>query len=194
MNASLQQPNVAVLLNNTILQTSLAYNTPTSYVSQLPGGYVLHVEPSGSSTALINQPVLFQPANFYTIIAAEAAFASPTLAAIVLTDDNSAPSSGNMKLRIVNASPDFGNLDAYAVAPGSSIQSATPTISNLPFESASAYQGLAAGTYQVYFTLAGQKNVIVNSGTLNFTAGQIRTIVLLDSASGYTATVLPDLN
>lgn len=194
MNASVEQPNLAVLLTTTTLAASLAYPTATTYSSEAPGGYTVHIQPSGTSTNLINQPVVFQNATSYTLIAAEAAFASPTLTPILLTDDNTPPASGQMKLRLVNASPDMGNVDVYAVAPKASIQNATPIVTNLAFKAAGGYQTLAPGNYRLYFTATGQKSILIESGTLSFSAGQIRTVVALDSSGGYTTATLSDLN
>jgi hypothetical protein len=194
MNAAVEQPSLTFLLTTTTVASSLAYPTATAYTEQTPGGYTLHVEPGGTTATLINQPVVFQPATSYTFIAAEAAFASPSLAPILLTDDNTAPSTGQMKLRVVNASPDVGNLDVYVVSPGKNLQGVSPTVSNLGFQSASSYQSLAPGNYEIYFTAANQKTVLIDSGAQIFRAGQIRTVVALDTTGGYTSIVLSDMN
>lgn len=194
MNASPQQSSLAVLLSSATVAANLAYPTATAYTPEIPGGYTLHIRPSGNTTNLINQPLVFQPGTFYTVIATEAAFASPNVTAILLTDDNTPPNSGQMELRIVNASPDVGNVDVYVVSPGTSVQNATPTVSNLGFQSASAYQNLAPGNYEVYFTGAGQKTVLIESGVLSFSAGQIRTVVALDTTAGFRTSTLADLH
>ena len=194
MNASVEQPNLAVLLTSVTVAANLAYPTASDYTSEAPGGYTIHVEPSGTTTTLINQPVVFQAGTFYTLIAAQAAFASPALTPIFLTDDHTPPANNQMKLRLVNASPDIGNLDVYVVAPKASIQNASPTVSNLPFKSASAYQTVAPGTYRILFTAAGQKTVLIDSGAQGLGAGQIRTVVAVDSTGGYASATLSDLN
>ena len=84
----------------------------------------------------------------------------------------------------MNASPALGTADVYVLAPGSSLSSASATVSNLNFESASSYQFLRAGTYEVYLTQPGQKSAVVDSGPLTFTSQQIRTVVGLDGQSG----------
>jgi Domain of unknown function (DUF4397) len=95
----------------------------------------------------------------------------------------------------VNASPALGTADVYVLAPGSSLSSASATVSSLNFESASGYQSLSAGTYEVYFTQAGQKSAMIDSGPLTFTSQQIRTVVGLDGQSGgFETAVLSDLN
>src|SRR6202007_2306206 len=77
--------------------------------------------------------------------------------ASVVTDDNSAPSSGNIKIRVINASPSIGTIDVYVVVLGTSISGISPTFSNLGFQASSGYQTLAAGSYQVIFTPMGQQ-------------------------------------
>jgi hypothetical protein len=154
----------------------------------------VHVEPSGTTTTFINQPVVFQAGTSYTFIAAQTAFASPALTPIFLTDDNTAPASGQMRLRVVNASPDVGNLDVYVVSPGANIQAVNPTFSNLAFKSASTYQNLVAGKYEVFFTAPGQKTVLIDSGVLSLGQGQVRTVVALDKTGGFATSLLADLN
>jgi len=194
MNASPEQPTLTFLLTASTVAADLAYPTASAYASEGPGGYTVHVEPSGTTTKLINQPVVFQSGIPYTFIAAQSAFASPALTPIFLTDDNTAPASGQMRLRVVNASPDVGNLDVYVVSPGTNIQAANPTFTNLAFTSASTYQNLVAGKYEVFFTAPGQKTVLIDSGVFSLGQGQVRTVVALDSTGGFATSLLADLN
>jgi hypothetical protein len=100
-----------------------------------------------------------------------------------------------MKPRIINASPGLGRADVYIVAPGTDLTTVSPTISSLAFEVASSYQLLAAGTYKVFFTLPGQKFAYIDSGSLSFSAGQVRTVLGLNGTSGgFTSAVLGDVN
>jgi len=98
-------------------------------------------------------------------------------------------------MRVINAAPSLGTADVYIVAPGTPITSVSPTVAGLPFGSASAYQTLAAGSYEVFFTAAGQKFAAIDSGSLSFNAGQVRTIVGMNGQSGgFTAAVIADVN
>ena len=68
-------------------------------------------------------------------------------------------------------------------------------MSGLVFEAGSAYQSLGAGTYEVFWTLPGQKFALIDSGAIQLSAGQVRTVVSLNStAGGFTSTVLNDRN
>ena len=90
---------------------------------------------------------------------------SSSIAALVLTDDNSAPSSGYLKLRLVNASPGLGPVDIYIVTPGTDLNTVSPTLSNLAFDAATSYQSLTAGNYEVVLTLVGQKFSAIDTGS-----------------------------
>ena len=114
-------------------------------------------------------------------------------AALVLTDNNTAPAAGNVKIRAVNAAT--GNVDVYVTAPGADISAIAPTFAGVAPRTASGYLERAAGAIQVRFTTAGTKTVVrdVSLGTL--AAGAIRSVVLLEAAAGgtpLTSAVLTD--
>ena len=114
---------------------------------------------------------------------------------MVLTDDNSAPASGDFKIRIVNASPNLGPADVYIVTPGTDLNTVSPTLSNLAFGSAASYQSLAAGSYEVALTAAGQKLKAIDTGSISLSSGQVRTLVATNSQSGgFSYTLLQDVN
>jgi ABC-type transport system involved in cytochrome bd biosynthesis fused ATPase/permease subunit len=122
---------------------------------------------------------------------------------VLLADDNTLPKAGDTEVRIVHASPSApGSVDVYVVPTGTDITSATPTISGLMFEQASSYQSLSAATYAyvlytVIVTPSGSKTPFVNQG-YTLSAGQIRTLVLVDASGSKTASPTPlallDLN
>ena len=114
---------------------------------------------------------------------------------MVFTDNNTAPPSGNIKIRVINASPTLGTADVYIVASGTSIAGLSPTFSNLAYQAASGYQTLAAGSYQVVFTPPGQQFAEITTSAQSFASGQIRSVVALDAQNGgFTTAVLSDLN
>ncbi len=52
---------------------------------------------------------------------------SSSIANLVLTDNNSAPASGDFKIRLINASPNLGPTDVYIVTPGTALTTVSPT-------------------------------------------------------------------
>jgi hypothetical protein len=194
MNAVPDESLLTFLLNGNSFAASVAYQTATSYQTVNSGSPQLQVEPTGTSTPIVTQTLSLSGGNNYTVIAVNFSAAHQT--ALVLTDQNSAPVSGNVSIRVVNASPGIGTADVYIVAAGTSIDAVSPTISNLAFPLASSYQSLSATTnYEVIFATVNTKFTVIDSGPLGLTSGQVRTVVGLNSqGGGFTDDVLPDLN
>ena len=120
---------------------------------------------------------------------------SSSIANLVLTDNNSAPASGDFTIRIVNASPNLGPADLYIVTPGTALTTVSPTLSNVGFGSTTSYQSLTAGNYEIELTSVGQKFAVVDTGSLTFSSGQVRTFVGLNNPSGgFTYAMLDDVN
>jgi hypothetical protein len=192
MNASPDVSNMDVTYNSVSLGSSVAYGTTTGYQSVKSGSQQLQIEPSGSSSDIVNQSISLNSGTDYTVLAANF---SSSIDAVVFTDDNSAPSSGNVKIRVINAVPGIGSVDVYVVTPGTDLFSVDATASNVAFESATGYQTEVAGSYEVYFTLPGQKFAFVDSGPFTLSSGQVRTLVGLNGqAGGYTFSILSDVN
>ncbi len=129
-----------------------------------------------------------------------------TPAAVVLRDSNTAPLSGQAELRVVDASPSApASLDIYIVAPGIDITQRQPDIPALQFEQQSVYIDLTAAStgyaqIAMIVTKTGDptKTQLVNQ-LYTVTAGQIRTLVLVDvypggGALSFSPLELNDLN
>ncbi|MCU1300199.1 MAG: hypothetical protein JWQ87_483 [Candidatus Sulfotelmatobacter sp.] len=192
LNASPGESSLTASVGGTSIATTVNYGTASSYISVPSGSATLAVEAAGTTSLLINASITLSSNTSYTVLAGNY---SSAINATILSDDNTTPASGNVSIRLVNASPTLGTADVYVLAPGSSLSSATPVVTSLNFESASSYQSLSAGNYEVYFTQPGQKSAVIDSGPLTLTSQQIRTVVGLDGESGgYETAVLSDLN
>jgi hypothetical protein len=192
LNASPGEAALTASLAGTTIGSGVQYGTASSYTSVTSGSPTLSVTDATTTNVIINQTISLGASGYYTILAGNY---SSAINATVLMDNNTTPSSGSVSIRIVNASPLLGSADVYVLAPGTNLINTPATVSSLNFESASSYLTLNAGSYEVYFTQAGQKAAIIDSGALTFTSEQIRTVVGLNGQSGgYTTAVLPDLN
>jgi len=136
LNASPGEPALTASVGGTAMGTTVNYGTASSYVSVTSGSATLGVEAAGTTSLLINESITLSSGTYYTVLAGNY---SSSINATILTDDNTTPTSGNVSIRIVNASPALGTADVYVLAPGSSLSSASATVSSLNFESASSY-------------------------------------------------------
>jgi hypothetical protein len=205
-------PGVDVAVDGKTVITGLTFGglSPASgYLRLTAGNRNVEFRDAATTTDQINANVAFAAQTGYTLLAV-GKVSDSTMAALLKTDDNSAPSSGNIKLRVIHAAPDSANagdskcdtapcLDVYIVPPGTDITNLTPAIASLSYQQASGYQNLAAGTYEVIMTDSTNpvKTRLIDQ-TYTLTAGQIRTLVTLDTADGAamsgTPLVLSDLN
>ena len=185
VNAMDGQTSINMVVDNSTLATGVAFGAASSYTSVGSGSHTLEIR--ANSATLFNQTVSIASGN-NTVLATNS---GPT----VFTDNKTTPSSGNIQVRVINASTSLGTADVYVVAPGVDISTVNPTFSALAYQSASSYATVAAGSYQIEFAQSGSKNVLINSNAISFSAGQIRTVVALDNPSGgFTTAVLSDLN
>ena len=193
MNATPDQTTVTVLLDGTSIASSIAYGSSNAYAQTDSGSRHLQAEGGSSSSVFLDQTINLGGGTSNTAIIANL---SATSNAILLTDDNTASTTtGNIKLRIVNAAPGIGTVDVYVLPSGTPITNVTPTISSLSFESSSNYLDLRAGSYSIVFTPPGSLFSFFNTGDIAFVAGQNRTIAVLNSTTGgFTIGTLKDLN
>jgi hypothetical protein len=192
MNAVPNEANLDILVNSTSAASNVAYGTSTAYQKVQSGSQQIVIEPSGSTNALLTQSITFPSGADTTVVASN--FTS-NISALVLADDNSAPASGDFKLRVVNDAPGLGGADVYIVAAGTDLNTVSPNITNLAFGAASPYQSMTAGSFEIVLTSVGEKVPAVDSGALTLSASQVRTFVGLNSQSGgFTYTMLQDAN
>jgi hypothetical protein len=174
--------------------TDIGYGLPGSYQKVTSGSRTISIFQTGTTTnPYFSGSVSFGSSD--TTLLSENVFSSIALAPY--TDDNTAPSSGNVKLRFINAAPSVGGVDTYVVTSGTGIGGLSPQLT-LAYPNASGYISVTAGNYDVVMTQAGTQNIVSGLNvSYTFTAGQIRTIVIIDSAQGgapYNQLVLDDLN
>jgi hypothetical protein len=187
MNAISGFSSIDMTIDNKSAVTGTTYGAASGYLNVSSGSRSLIVESTGSTSPLINQTVSFASGDS-TVVATDSG-------ATVFTDNNSAPSSGNLNLRVINASPTLGTAEVYVVSSGTSIAGISPTFANLAYQAASGYQSLTSGSYQVVFTQPGQQLPVITSSAQSFASGQVRTVVALDAQDGgFTTAALSDKN
>lgn len=187
-------PNVDVLVNGNEVASDVAYLQNTGYLVIPSGMTPILVQPVGTNTNVIDASPDLDPDADYTVLAANLV---ADIEPILLTDDNTPPTSGNVKVRIVHGAPSAPAVDVYVTSPGADLATSTPTLTNITFGVASGYLSVPAGSYQIRVTPTGTTTVVIDSGTVPLGAGQIRTVIATDAPGGgapFGAIVLADLN
>jgi hypothetical protein len=152
------------------------------------------VNAAGTATTVIDADVNLVDGTDYTVIASGLV---ASIEPIVLEDDNSAPGTGNVKVRAIHGAPSAPAVDIYVTAPGTDLGDETPVLTGVEFGDVADYIEAPAGDYQVRVTLAGTETVVIDSGALTLASGQVRTAIAVDAAGGggpFGLLLLEDLN
>lgn len=207
VQASPDAGNLDVAVDGKTVATDVPFGSvsPASdYLTVTAGNRRVEVRDTGTTTDRINANVGFANRKQYTLLAVGKVNPAPldpptdAIAAVVKTDDNSAPPTGHIKLRVIHAAVDGPpNIDIFVVAPGTDITNLSPTIAALAYQQATDYQNLAAASYEVIVTDSNDLNHATRlfDQTYALEAGQNRTLVTLDAGGGLmSALELSDLN
>ena len=182
VHASPDAPAVDVLLNDNVVLEDVEYQGVSGYLN-VPTGVrtsnTFKVNVANTSTTVIEQAAELETNSQYTILAVNNVSAIEPL---VLLDDTSAPARGNLKVRVLHASPSAGSVDIYVTAPSDALNS--PTLSNVPFKTASDYLEVPAGDYRVRVTATGSSSVVYDSGTVALPSGAIYTLAAVNATKG----------
>jgi Domain of unknown function (DUF4397) len=177
MNASPDSPPLRVFVGNVEIDDFLPFRAVSDYDRIDEGFNDVAVFASHTNDLLLEGTPFFAERQDHTIIVLDSV---QFLDAVLLTDDNSPPAPNDFKLRFVHAAPSADAVDAYITAPNEDLGSAQPLFADVVFGGFAGYASLPQGTFQLRVTPAGSKNVIADTGTLGFAAGQVRTAVLVN--------------
>ncbi|HEU4954868.1 MAG TPA: DUF4397 domain-containing protein, partial [Gemmatimonadales bacterium] len=181
IHASPDAPAVDVLVDDAAALSNVDYLTASDYVELADGAHNVKVNAAGTSTTVIDADVDLTDGTDYSVIASGLLEA---IQPIVLEDDNSTPAAGTVRVRAIHGAPSAPAVDVYVTAPGADLTAASPGLSNVAFGDVADYLEVPAGDYQVRVTGAGTKTVVIDSGALTLTSGQVRTAIAVDAAGG----------
>ena len=201
-------PALDINVNTTKVFTNIAFGgvqpTPPAYTKVASGSDTLQAVDTGTTTAVIaNTSTSLSGSSQYTVLLT--GFLNGTGANAptfnLITDNNTAPTSGNVEIRIIDGSANTpqGGFDVYIVPQNTNIQTLTPQISGLLIGQASSYQSLniTGNVYEVIVTPHGNQTPSINQNYTILT-GSIRTFVIVDNTGGGGINAFPlelnDLN
>jgi hypothetical protein len=175
----------------------------TGYQGTSAGSRHLQVFPGGQTTgAIFDGNISLNSGSEYTVVLTGFSVGPNVgVTASLFTDTNTAPTSGNVSVRVIHAAPTwkysyYGSMDVWIVGPPYAIGGTTATIPSLGYTSASSYISAPAGTYEVIATPPGLPVGILVGGPFSFSSGVIRTVIFVDAPGGGlagTPLVLNDL-
>jgi hypothetical protein len=183
VHASPDAPAVDVRVDETVALTSVPFKAASEYLAVNAGPRRLRVNVAATTTTVIDATPTITAGTDYTVLAVDRV---ASIAPLVLTDDNTAPAAGQVKVRVVHGAPGAPAVDVYVTAPSASLAGETPVLTNVPFKAASAYLAVPAGSYRVRVAVAGTQTVAIDTGPegIPLTAGRVYTAIALDNTGG----------
>jgi len=178
-------PAVDIVVDNNFaapLVTALAYPNFTPYVDVPENTYNVKVAVSGTTTSVIDADLTLLKATMSSVYAVNTV---ANIEPLILSDDNRKVVT-EAKVRILHGSPTAGNVDIYVTAPGADIFTAVPAFTDIPFKAETGYVALNEGDYQVRVTPTGSKTVVIDTGSLSLSTGNVYTAIARDATPSET--------
>jgi hypothetical protein len=180
-HASPDAPNVDVLIDGGKVLENVPYKVASDFLGIDAGDRRVQVNVTGTDTSAIDTHAVFAEDTDYMIVAADKV---ARITALVFTADRTTPESGSARVRVLHAAASAPVVDVYVTAPDAGIANAQPTLSGVPFKAISDYLTVPAGTYDVFVTVAGTKNVAIQAKGLAIADQLVATVAALDATGG----------
>jgi hypothetical protein len=169
-NASPDSPLTDFFLRGGQIAQGLQYAHGLFYIYVNPGtNQLLEARDNTTDAVLLDYTTSFTNGTAYT-------FAMIGLAGsrqgVLFTDDTSAASTGNFKVRVLNLARLAPALDLYITDPGADLTTLTPVATGIAYPTASAYFTAPIGNKLIQLTQTGTTTVLCSAGPIAFTTGQ----------------------
>jgi hypothetical protein len=181
VNAIPDAAAISVTVGTQNVVSNLPFQGLTQYISVPSGNQEFKVSANGGASNAIDATLgLSGGANYTYVVFNPVASAT----AILVVDSFPTPASGTFGFRVINAASGVGLVDVYLTAPGTDINSTSPTISAIAVGAVSAVFSPNAATLELRITAAGTKQILYDTGAQNFTNGASYQAVIYTVGSG----------
>ncbi|MCG7585152.1 DUF4397 domain-containing protein [Photobacterium sp. OFAV2-7] len=186
-HASSDAPLVAITLNGKVVGglEEVDYQVASGFLNLEEGTYNVGVEallPGDEKVEVIGANLDFAPDMQYDVIALNNAAA---IEAVVLSRESIGPGTGEVRIDVLHAHPDVPGVDIYLTTE-ESIDGAQPAVGGLEFkiDDMTLPVTVEARTYRIRVTLAGEKDVVFDSGELELAGGSDLMITAVPNVDG----------
>ena len=148
-----------------------------NYAFLPPGLTTIKIVPTGKSTALAQLSETLLASQQHTVYITGQ---GSDLQMNLLSDQNSPAPAGSFSVRFLQEAVSTGAVDIYFVPDGTKIADAKPVFSGLAAGQVTAYINIPTGTYDLIVVPAGTTTNAYTSAATTFSAGQVRTMLVVD--------------
>lgn len=164
------------------LRADVPFGGDAAYAEVDPEDADLDVTRAGSTTPLASTAPALSEGDRYSLVA----YTSGNGVATVLVDDNvDEPDSGEVRVRVLNAAPDAGNLDVYLTTADADLADAEPLHADAAAGGLTALAISDAATWRLRVTAAGDRDDLrLDLPSLALASRDVVTLVLTPGAGG----------
>lgn len=165
-----------------------SYAQASAFVNVLPGTHTVGFRRAGQTAVTLQRSYTFGADTSYTIVAFDS---SDVINPGVLTDTGAIVAAGKTKLRVVHFAASAPAIDVWRTQPD--FMTPTRVMFPFPYRAASAYIESTPGNWTVNVTAEGTTTPsLYSTGAIAIPAGESRTVVLLDNATGGITSITLD--
>jgi Domain of unknown function (DUF4397) len=188
VNASATYAALDLVVDDARLQSSVAYGQSASYVEIDPEETATEITRPGSSTPLATANPAVSEGDRYTLVA----FGGEGSLRTTLLDDNAdAPDSGKVRVRVLNAAPDAGNVDVYLTTADAPLADAEALQAAAAVGTVTAYTTVDAATWRLRVTAAGDRDDLrLDLSGISLTSRDVVTLVITPGSGGVLVNAL----
>lgn len=167
------QPAVDAFAGDSRTFSNVTYKTVTPYTELADDRLQLTLKPTGQASALAENSENFAGGKHYTVLAIPTSSEDPKPSLKVVADDLTPPTAGKARVRVINASPDVGDIDVYTM------NNADKLFGGVNFKSEAGYTEISPTTTVVEFRPEGKKQPLLMLPQFSFEPDKTYTIVVL---------------
>lgn len=198
MHTRSDTPAIDLVVDGTPVHEGIGFAQASPFAEVSAGAASLAIAPAAGGSALATAAAQLEPGRRYTALfgggdAGEILIARDTSSDVPLTppptspgDTGAIPGESMIKLRVIHNAADAPPLDVYLSLDDTPIGAAAKIIE--PFEygvgldpAFPGYFERDPGLWRVRFTADGTLDVLVDTGPISMAAGQVRSIILVES-------------
>ena len=182
--------SVTVRIDGSDAITGFVYPNVIQNVEIPAGTRLIEILPTGSETVAISATVVLTPLVDYTVSAIGDVTNQP-LELFVQEDDNSAPATGNAKLRITHLAPFANMIDSTRVDICTEGGVVVAGLTNVPYKVSSGYFELPAGDYDLKVTAAGSNcaTTLIDVPSVRLADGTVTEVVAIGNVTNFAPAV-----
>ena len=188
VNASTGYSALDLVVDDTRLQSDVAYGATDRYVEVDPDATATEVTRAGSSAALASTEPALNEGDRYTLVA----YGDEGSLRTALLDDNANdPDSGKARVSVLNATADADTLDVYLTADNIDLIDAEPLAAGAQVGTVGALSTVDAGSWRLRVTAAGDRDDLrLDISGIVLSSRQKASFVITSGAGGVLVNAL----